>query len=72
MTISPHLIDLNERIQINGVQISNSDLNNYLKQTFTITQESKVSLSFFEHMILVAFLYFRDQKVDYAVIEVGL
>lgn len=72
LTISPHLVELNERIQVNGVYISNEDLNTYLEEVYTITKQEQVSLSFFEHMILVAFLYFRDQKVEYAIIEVGL
>jgi len=72
LTISPHLIKLNERIQINWVMISNEDLDYYLSQTFALTLQHNCTLSFFEHMILVALLYFRDQKVDYAVIEVGL
>lgn len=72
LTTSPHLIKLNERIQINGVMISDEALNSYLGQIYQITQDEQISLSFFEHMILVAFLYFRDQQVDYAVVEVGL
>lgn len=72
LTTSPHLIKLNERIQINGVMISDDDLNSYLGQIYQITQDQQISLSFFEHMTLVAFLYFRDQQVDYAVVEVGL
>ena len=72
LTTSPHLIKLNERVQVNGVMISDADLNSYLAQIYTITHDEQLSLSFFEHMILVAFLYFRDQQVDYAVIEVGL
>lgn len=72
LTISPHLIKLNERIQINGEMISDDELNSYLAQIYTLTQQEKCNLSYFEHMILVALLYFRDQKVDYAVIEVGL
>jgi dihydrofolate synthase/folylpolyglutamate synthase len=72
LTTSPHLIKLNERVQVNGVMISDADLNKYLAQIYTITNDEQLSLSFFEHMILVAFLYFRDQHVEYAVIEVGL
>lgn len=72
LTISPHLVKLNERIQVNGVYISNEDLNEYLWKIYTLTKKENISLSFFEHMILVAFLHFRDQKVEYAVIEVGL
>lgn len=72
LTISPHLIKLNERIQINSTPISDDDLERYLAQVYQLIEQEDISLSFFEHMILVAFLYFRDQHVDYAVIEVGL
>ncbi len=72
LTISPHLSILNERIQINGEMISDENLNSYLGKIMTLTKKENCSLSFFEHMILAAMLYFRDQNVDYAVIEVGL
>ncbi len=52
--------------------ISNETLNTYLHTIFTFATQEQVHLSFFESIIMVALLYFRDQQVDYAVIEVGL
>ena len=72
LTISPHLVDLTERIQINGEYISHAQLDQLLEKVFQIAETEGVSLSFFESMILAAILYFAQQKVDYAVIEVGL
>lgn len=72
LTTSPHLIHPNERVQINGMMITDQELNNYLESIYQITEEKHISLSYFEHMILVAFLYFREQQVDYALVEVGL
>jgi dihydrofolate synthase/folylpolyglutamate synthase len=72
LTISPHMITIHERVQINGVGISDEDLNTYLGKIFALSAKKNITLSFFESMILVALLYFSDQQVDYAVIEVGL
>ncbi|MEI6805132.1 MAG: folylpolyglutamate synthase/dihydrofolate synthase family protein [Myxococcaceae bacterium] len=62
---SPHLTCARERIQINRELISEEDF---------VRLEQKVSLNatFFERMTAMAFLYFAEQKVDVAVIEVGL
>jgi dihydrofolate synthase/folylpolyglutamate synthase len=59
---SPHLLSPNERIQINGTPIGDLHLTRHLPP----------HLTFFEAMTLLAFLYFQEQKVDIAVIEVGL
>ncbi len=62
---SPHLSCIRERIQINGELIS--------KKYFAKLEE-KVSINgtFFERITAMAFLYFSEQKVDIAIIEVGL
>ena len=62
---SPHITTFRERIQINGQMISEEELKTYLNQIHT-------QAAFFEIATLLAFLYFRDQKVDFAVIETGL
>ena len=67
---SPHLKDFRERIKINGEMISKKkvvDFVNAHKEDFT-----EIGLSFFEMSTALAFAYFSDQKVDIAVIEVGL
>ena len=76
LTLSPHLQKVNERLQINGEQISDTkftDLVNFITQI--ITQMKKMSVgapSYFEILIAMAFKYFADQKVDIAVVEVGM
>lgn len=69
---SPHFIKINERFQINGVCVSDESLENYYKKVIGTAEKIKVPLSFFEIQVIVMILYFYDEKVDYAVIEVGL
>lgn len=67
---SPHLIDFRERIRINGEMIPKQDVvdfvNNYINSGHTGQP------SFFEITTIMAFDYFRREKVDYAIIETGL
>jgi dihydrofolate synthase / folylpolyglutamate synthase len=63
---SPHISSICERIRINDAKISYSDLERIFKIVETM------DLSFFETITLIAFLYFAEQNIDYAVIEVGL
>ncbi|MBS3110408.1 bifunctional folylpolyglutamate synthase/dihydrofolate synthase [Candidatus Woesearchaeota archaeon] len=68
--ISPHLVKINERIMINGREISDekfAELVNYVRPYLR-----KVDLTYFEILTLMAFLHFRDEKVDFAVVEVGM
>lgn len=67
---SPHLKEFTERIRVNGNEITQSfvvDFVNRIKPQIDIIQPS-----FFEITVAMAFDYFRDQQVDIAVIEVGL
>lgn len=67
---SPHLKVFNERIQVNGKQISNEEL---LDLVIEIRQKlGDEETTFFEFTTAIAFLYFARQKVDIAIIEVGL
>jgi dihydrofolate synthase/folylpolyglutamate synthase len=65
---SPHITCFRERIQINGQKISEEDVIRLLPEVF----ESAPEASFFEVTTLLAFKYFAEEKVDAAVIEVGL
>lgn len=67
---SPHLIDFNERIQINGNLISDDYLIEVLKSLKSL-QES-TNATFFELTTALALKYFADNKVDLAVIEAGM
>lgn len=67
---SPHLKDFRERIKINGKMVSEEYVVNFVKNNKDLFAEIKPS--FFEMTVAMAFKYFADQKVDIAVIEVGL
>ncbi|MGA7708893.1 MAG: Mur ligase family protein, partial [Acidobacteriaceae bacterium] len=75
---SPHLTRVNERIQINGATISDDDFARlYFRVDETgsrLLSEGKLPQhpSFFESVTAVAFLYFAEQSVDIAVLEVGM
>lgn len=68
MYTSPHLVDFRERFQINGKNISKKDLVYY----FNKIKNSIKNQTFFEVITAIAFLYFKEKKVDYVVLEVGL
>lgn len=67
---SPHLKDFRERIKINGTMVSEKYVTDFVGQNKTLF--TQVQPSFFEMTVAMAFQYFADQKVDIAVIEVGL
>lgn len=67
---SPHLVKFNERIRINGKMISDKDIVHYVKLMNNEIQRTKST--FFETTTAMAFKYFADKKVDFAVIETGL
>ena len=67
---SPHLKDFRERVKINGKVISKQFVTNFIKR-YKLYFEAN-SLSFFEMTVGMAFNYFSKQKVDIAVIEVGM
>lgn len=67
---SPHLKDFRERIKINGHCISKQFVIGFIKRNKPFLESHK--LSFFEMTVGMAFDYFAKQKVDIAVVEVGL
>lgn len=67
---SPHLMDFRERIRVNGEMIDKRSVSRFLERYFKSNLSCKPS--FFELTTALAFEYFKQQKVDYAVIEVGL
>jgi dihydrofolate synthase/folylpolyglutamate synthase len=75
---SPHLVQINERVRINGEQINDSDFALY-HDVVDRTSERLVSdgqlpwhPSFFEMLTAIAFEYFAQNKVEIAVLEVGM
>ncbi|SOU86411.1 bifunctional folylpolyglutamate synthase/dihydrofolate synthase [Tenacibaculum dicentrarchi] len=67
---SPHLKNFTERIRINGQEIKQESVVDFISENKQFLEAQK--LSFFEMTVGMAFDYFAKQKVDIAVIEVGL
>ena len=71
---SPHLVDFRERIRVNGKMISKKRVIEFVEDLKASLLEGRLEggYSFFELATALAFKYFEEQKVDFAVIEVGL
>ena len=67
---SPHLIDFTERIKVNGENCDKEFVYNFIQKLKKLPEE--IQPSFFEFTTIMAFDYFYQQKVDFAIIEVGL
>lgn len=69
---SPHLFHFRERIVVNGRAIDDENLAEGLQTVFSAIESEKIDATYFEIATLLAFDYFRKEKVDAAVIETGL
>jgi dihydrofolate synthase/folylpolyglutamate synthase len=71
---SPHISCVRERIRINGEMISEEEVVHHLSAIFTdiSRMQAKDEHSFFDILTALAFVYFREAQVDWAVVEVGL
>ncbi|TDE42446.1 bifunctional folylpolyglutamate synthase/dihydrofolate synthase [Flavobacterium rhamnosiphilum] len=67
---SPHLKDFRERIKINGKDISEEFVTDFINEHKSFFESN--DMSFFEMTVGLAFDYFAKEKVDIAVIEVGM
>ena len=65
---SPHLVKPNERIKHDSKDISEQDFERLVEKV----KDLDLELSFFEFMTVMAFEYFSEKEVDYAVMEVGM
>ena len=67
---SPHFVRYNERIKIDGIEIPDEYVAGFVEKYDKFIEEHK--LTFFEVTTAIAFQYFNDGNVDYAIIETGL
>jgi folylpolyglutamate synthase/dihydrofolate synthase len=72
LTVSPHVDEVNERVQIDLQPLPESEFCAALGEFLDLAQESHLTLSYFEVMVAFAYWYFDKTAVDYAVVEVGL
>lgn len=67
---SPHLKDFRERIKINGIEVPENFVIDFVENNMTVF--NKIKPSFFEMSVAMAFDYFAKEEVDFAVIETGM
>jgi dihydrofolate synthase / folylpolyglutamate synthase len=76
LTISPHLSDIRERLQINNLMISKKEstsvCNQVLSKIDLLSGTKFAGVTYFEALISMAYFYFHQVGVDYAVVETGL
>lgn len=70
--LSPHLVHYSERFLINGQEIPLEEFARQLEQILASGVLDQIALTEFELLTLLAFRYFAEQQVDYAILEVGL
>ena len=72
---SPHIVDFNERITVNGENITDSEAERLLQmmkeRVGEMEAEGRIP-TFFEMATVMAFLHFKNEGVEYAVMEVGM
>ena len=72
---SPHIVSIHDRICINGQAIADEDfirIANQVKEMEETLLETHDHLSFFELLTLIALIYFKEQRVDLVLLEVGI
>ena len=69
---SPHLVDVRERISINGQPITKAEFTEAMRQVATEAEKLTEEPTFFELVTALAFKQFAEQAVDIAIIETGL
>ena len=67
---SPHYIDFRERVKVNGSLISKDFIIKFTEQLIVLDKD--ITPSFFEMTVALAFMYFKHENVDLAIIETGL
>ncbi len=68
----PHLVNLSERTRIDGAEMSAKRMLEYIERLRDLYDRAGLALTFFEFTVAMMFLYFAEEGVDLAVIEVGL
>ncbi|MCM1467813.1 MAG: bifunctional folylpolyglutamate synthase/dihydrofolate synthase [Alistipes sp.] len=76
MFTSPHLVRVNERIRLNGENISDGDFLRLFEKIYGVSEELKKQgydgLAFFDFVFVMAVCYYAEKRTDYVVLEAGL
>jgi folylpolyglutamate synthase/dihydropteroate synthase len=69
---SPHLHTIRERIQIGNKKISKDEFTKIIFELKRIDEEHNIGSTYFEILTALAYFYFNQKKIDYAIMEIGL
>jgi dihydrofolate synthase/folylpolyglutamate synthase len=70
---SPHLLEINERIRIQDIPITDEEFSRYLDEIADYADtDTSINPTYFDILTVSAFRYFSDRRVDIAIIETGL
>jgi dihydrofolate synthase/folylpolyglutamate synthase len=69
---SPHLVSFTERMRVGDAEITQNEVVSLADEVHRRINAAAVALTFFEFVTVMAFVYFARQKLDVAVVEVGL
>jgi len=72
LTVSPHIVGLNERVQVDGHPLFGAAFCAHLEQMLSELAPMRGQLTFFELCTCLAWRVFAAERVDYAVVEVGI
>ncbi|MBQ9244659.1 bifunctional folylpolyglutamate synthase/dihydrofolate synthase [bacterium] len=69
---SPHLVEYTERIKINNTDIDKNEFTQYLNKICHLADNNRIELTEFEILTAIAYKYFSDNNVDFAIMETGM
>ena len=69
---SPHIISYTERFKVNNIDISEEKLNSIINSVNTKAKDNNIDLTEFELLTAIAFIYFYEENVGFAIMETGL
>ena len=70
--ISPHLIEVNERILLDMIPISDRELESISKYVREKLCDSDTAPTYFEYIFYIAMVYFSESSLDYVILETGM
>ena len=70
--LSPHLVDVQERIRLDCKKIQEKAFETFLSRVFDVIDQLSISPTYFETLTATSLLIFAEEKVEWAVVEVGL
>lgn len=71
-TVSPHIFSITERVQIDGVPLSDERFISYFNDFIALVRAGAIFPTYYEFMLVFALWVFAREDVDYAVVETGL